>query len=354
MIQPQRARDTGASPHLKIGLAGASGVGKTTVGAYAYLTDPKKLVVVVAEAQAKAIIQLHNPEALVIHVSTFQDVQEAWEFLYRGFATGKMHVPSTSIDPATGAAKTVFAPTAEPFDFETVVLDSFSDIFRKVKGEVTQRSYRRAHAKFQASNPGRAYEEPEVTSMQDWGILQDKCIALLQSFRDLPANFLCIFGIDEREESGATSYRPALQGRGLQSALVGFFNAFGYMYRSVVADAGDQPKVVRQVLFLGGEEYTTKPLDGCDVIERPSFRLWVEKFRAKMAQVAEARLKGRQAPIALDASAGIAAPESKPEPEPEKAKSKAKSKSKESGGDVASDTQSTTSGADTAAETKGA
>ena len=127
------------------------------------------------------------------------------------------------------------------------------------------------------------------------------------------------------------------------------------MYRSVVADAGDQPKVVRQVMFLGGEEYTTKPLDGCDVIERPSFRLWVEKFRVKMAQVADARLKGRQAPIALDASAGIATTESKPEaeaePEPEKAK--AKSKSKKSGGDVAPDTQTETGG-NVAADTKGA
>lgn len=281
-MQIIKASDAKIAPHLNVGIYGASGAGKSTLLAKSWVTDPSKLVVGITEGQAEPIIRLWNPHATIVRLTTYQDVQSFYEWLHAGFRTGKWHNPQDGTDPATGAAKTLMVPTGDPFEFETYALDSISDVFRIVKHEITMRDHRRALQKYRASKgTAEGFDEPEVTSMQAWGILQDKMNAMLRAFRNLPANFVASFGLDEREEEGATAYRPYLQGRDVKSAVVGYFNGFGYAYKRIA-----EGEAVHEVAFRTNDQFTTKGIDGCDNVEEPDFKVWHCKFTERMAQAA--------------------------------------------------------------------
>ena len=267
-----RARDTLAKSNIKVGLAGLSGVGKTAVGAKAFTDgDPESVVICLTETQGEAVIRLHNPGALIVNVSSYAEAKAFWTMMDTSFRTGFLHQPI----PATDGSFTL-EKTGQPFKCSTVVLDTFSDLFRMVRRSVTERDNARQLRKYvEAKGTEKGFDDPEATSMQAWGIVQDKCYQLLQMFRDLPCNFLCLFSIDEREEEGTTTYRPFLQGRDLKSSVVGFFNAFGYQY---LVPAKEGVKASRQVAFRTGPQFTTKGLEGLADTERASFRAWHKQF----------------------------------------------------------------------------
>ncbi len=278
-MQIVKADRANVSAYINVGIYGASGAGKTTILAQSWLTDPSRIVVGCTEGQAEAIVRLWNPSATIVRLNTYGDVQEFYEWLQLGFSTGFVHEQVQTRNPATGEVGKGFVPTSEPWSFETVCLDSVSDVFRIVKHEITMRDYRRQLAKHKASKgSAEGFDEPEVTSMQSWGIIQDKMQVMLRAFRNLPCNFVASFGIDEREEDSAVSFRPYLQGRDIRSSIVGFFNAFGYAYKRQTQDGG----IVHEVAFRTGERWTTKGLDGCDNVEPPDFKTWHSKFMGVM------------------------------------------------------------------------
>lgn len=272
--------------HIKVGIYGPSGVGKTRLGALAYSKDPRKVCHIYSEAQARTIIDLWNPDAMAVGIGQYKEAQEAWEFLYRGFTTGKLHLPELGADPNNpgGPQKTIFRPTDEPFEVETVVVDSFTDIFRWLKAETTKQGFQRAQNKWKSSKGSLdGFDDAEITSMQDWGIITDKAIALLQAFRNLPCNLVVIFAEAEREEVGSIVIRPYLQGKDLNANVIGFFNAFGYAYRrnaSAEETAAGKPAILREVAFLSDERLKTKPLDGLAATEPMDWRTWHAKFTA--------------------------------------------------------------------------
>ena len=276
-IQILRAVDRKASNTLKVGLYGQSGVGKTACGATAYVTDPSKVIVCYTEGQAAAIVRTHNAQALTVHMRSYEEIQQTFKWLRRCFDSGKMH----TLDDEGNLTE-----SAEPFDYETVVVDSFSDVFRTVKSEVTRQSHQRAlnrHISRVGSSSG--FDDPEVTSQQDWGVLQDRCAAILRAFRDLPSNLVCIFQLDEREEDGATAFRPYVQGRDLKASMIGFFNAFAYAFRRKNGDG-----LTREAAFQTSEQYSTKSVNGLASVEPLDFRVWHQKFQAFIAEHPEGLL----------------------------------------------------------------
>lgn len=334
MIQIKRGGAAEAAPVFKIGLYGPSGAGKTRTGALAYINNPAGVLVIASEAQAEAIVRTWNPDATVIPITTGDDLRRAYEWAKRGFDTGLVHEWDATLvmDPAQPLAPGKprgWVKTGEPFVYETVVLDSVSDVFRTMKAEVGAESAKRAlekHLKTRGTADGFSREGLEIA---DWEVLQTRMLTLLRAFRDLPCNLIAIYAVAESDDDAkGTQIRPYLQGKDLKATVMGLFNAFGFIHRrnatQVEIDAG-RPPIVREVLFLADERYSTKPIDGLDSVEPPDFKAWVRKnaaFRAKLHEK-------RAAAIASKAPAAEAKPVAEPapavtQPEPEKAPEPAK------------------------------
>jgi len=280
-MKVSRGGDQAATVHLKVAVYGPSGAGKSTLGATAYVSDPKTVAIICAEKQAKAIINLWNPEALVLDVDSVSDIQQAYSLLKRGFATGTLWLPDANGN---------WIDTAEPFVTETVVIDSASDIFRTLKGDQLaierDAAERRARAR---KGSGDVVVEDDL-GQHGWDVLQRRFMDAMRAFRDLPCNLLALWAQDERDENRETTYRPFIQGRDLKSNLPGLFNAVGYLSRVSFPNAeGGPPTIKRLVSFALDERFTTKALDGLDGSEPPSFRAWRAKFLDHCAKVAARR-----------------------------------------------------------------
>ena len=277
---------------IKAGVYGPSGAGKTRLGSLAYITRPGALLHIVTEGQAEVIVRLWNPEAQVIVATSFGDVRLAYEYAARGFKTGFVHVPSQ--EPGQPV---VWTKTDVPFDVETIVVDSASDIFRTLKAEVASDAVRRAaskHLSKTGSMDGFASEEEDIT-FRDWDNIQTKMLSMLRGFRDLPCNLLVIYAQEEKEDKALGTVKgPYLQGKDLKASTMGLFNAFGYAYRrpatATEREAG-RPDIIREVAFVADERYSTKSLDGLSGVEAPDFRAWHRKFREFMLAIAEKRAK---------------------------------------------------------------
>ena len=336
MIQIKRGGTAAEAPNFKIGLYGPSGAGKTRTAALAYSKSPAGLLAIVSETQAEAIIRTWNPDATVIPVSSGDDLRRAYEFAKRGFDTGFFHEwdPALIMDPANPTAAgrpRGWVKTAEPFTYETVALDSVSDVFRTMKAEVAAESAKKAaekHLKQRGTLDGFSRETLEIA---DWETLQTRMLTLLRAFRDLPCNLVAIYAVAETDDDvKGQQIRPYLQGRDLKATAMGLFNAFGYIHRRAATqgeiDAG-RPTVIREVLFLADERFSTKPLDGLSNVEPPDFKTWVRKnaeFRAKLGEKRSAALAAQAAsaePAPVAEPAKEAAPAITPtapaaEPEP--------------------------------------
>ena len=101
-------------PHLKIAIVGASGAGKTEWAA----RSPRPLIVL-TEPQGLASIQTANPQAIVV-------VVESWEDFRKVFDAVKLAQP-TEIDGQPASRVTI---EGETFNFQTLVVDSFTDLQR--------------------------------------------------------------------------------------------------------------------------------------------------------------------------------------------------------------------------------
>jgi len=330
MIQIKRGGGADVAPHFKIGLYGPSGAGKTRTAALSYTKSPGGLLAIVSETQAEAIIRTWNPDATVIPVTTGDDLRRAYEFAKRGFDTGFFHEWDATLvldptNPTAPGKPRGWVKTTEPFAYETIVLDSVSDVFRTMKAEVAAESAKKAaekHLKQRGTLDGFSRETLEIA---DWETLQNRLLSLLRAFRDLPCHLIAIYAVAETDDDAkGVQIRPYLQGKELKSTAMGLFNAFGYLHRrnasQLEIDAG-RPAIVREVMFLGDERFSTKPLDGLDTVEPPDFKTWVRKnaaFRAKLGEKRTAALAAKDAPpqVAAPTMATVEAPAPAPAPAP--------------------------------------
>ena len=124
----RRAKEHHASnPHLKVAIYGDTGTGKTTWAACA----PRPLVLAM-EAQAVPSIVAASPEALVVEVGSYADFRDIWRVIKlapAGEVDGQpclmLHVNDDGEPVAAGSEH-----AAESIPFQTVVLDSFTELQR--------------------------------------------------------------------------------------------------------------------------------------------------------------------------------------------------------------------------------
>lgn len=161
--------------HLKIGIYGDPGVGKTTLAA----TAPKPLFL---NAEA-GDVALRNKEVDIIKIEDFAMVQKIHDWLRAG-----------------------------KHDYQTVVIDSLTEFHRRSMDTVLR-------------NAGR-----EMPHQADWGHSMEYIRRLVRKFRDLEMHTVFIHGAMFREDivTGQSEYMPNLPGK-LGPEISGYYDILGFM-----------------------------------------------------------------------------------------------------------------------------
>jgi len=216
---------------LKILISGASGSGKSTMGA-----KFKRPFIIPTELQGIPAMRLANPDAVIFHNENgrpgVQDVQDIAEFMAM-----------------------LGDPRIEEFD--AVVLDSLTDL-----QEILLKY-------FDSKYPG------EKETLKKWGGFRDKTEGVLRKLRDLPVHALVTCLDVEVDDGGSLVHRPSVYGKssGFPNKLPKFFNLVGYAHRKPGAEG-----MIHSVMFAGPERFITKPLPGFDNIEPAEPQEWLRKF----------------------------------------------------------------------------
>ena len=107
----------------------------------------------------------------------------------------------------------------QPHNFETVVIDSITEINDIIKSDIEKRT-------------GKAMQ------LQDWGTLAKDIKTILRNFRDLPMHVLFIAQemVDEKDENGtASKVVPSLNGKA-STEIAYFMDIVGYVYITKTGD----------------------------------------------------------------------------------------------------------------------
>jgi len=195
--------------YCNILLYGQTGAGKSWLAA----TAPKPLVLL-TEANGHASVAHSNPEALVVPVRTMEEL----DVILRSIHTGEMQ---------------------KAHQFETLVIDSMTELQRLLKMKILSRSNR--------------------TKMQlaDWGDLANEMVRYIRAIRDLPCHVVCTALQDSyvEDDSGKRFVQPSFEGKKTVSVISQFFNAVGLLYKR----AGEGDISERLIMWDGPEWVMCKP-----------------------------------------------------------------------------------------------
>jgi len=192
------SKATRQQAHVNVLLYGNSGTGKTTFGSRC----GKRPFIVLSEQQAVLPIREANPEATILVVETWEALQELYRAINEAITKG-----------------------AWPYD--VIVLDSLTEMQRKLKDEIV--------AKGLKATAAGGKNEPTVQadgtlSMKGWGVLIDKTFNLVRAFRDLSSDFVCVALCNESTEDDKRYFRPMVNGQALPGNLAGLFNVVLYSF----------------------------------------------------------------------------------------------------------------------------
>ncbi|WP_026487664.1 ATP-binding protein [Caldanaerobius polysaccharolyticus] len=212
--------------YVKALIYGEPGAGKT----YLACTAPNPLVLLteydVSKATMLRVQKDLNKEIAVWPVAAWSDLEEAFEFLQSG-----------------------------EHDFQTVVLDSLTDLNRRLTRSIVETAVER-----------RPSHDPDVPEQGDWFRVSEKLRHMVRMFRDLPMHVVmtCLVQ-DVRQEMLKV---PLVQPRSLALELPGLFNLVGCL-KAVETDDGH----VRKLLVEATDTYVAKNPGGVlpPVIESPNF-----------------------------------------------------------------------------------
>jgi len=219
-----KASSAEAPAFVNILVHGLSGTGKTTLGAL----SGKNPLIVTAERQAVLVIQQTNPNANVLIVDTWGDLQNLFKEINEMSMSG-------------------------PLPWDVIVLDSLTEMQRRLKDEILRTGHSKKHVQDDGS-----------LTMAGWGVVVDKAFNLVRSFRDLPCDFICICLSEETQpEEGVRFYRPSVSGKKLPGDLAGLFNAVFFSFTSNKNRLKYEPYIdgsMQYVLLTRGSsgEYLTK------------------------------------------------------------------------------------------------
>lgn len=211
--------------YVKALIYGEPGAGKT----YLACTAPNPLVLLTEYDVSKPTmrrVQLDlKKEIAVWPITEWKDLEEAFEFLQSG-----------------------------EHDFQTVVLDSLTDLNRRLTRAVIDHAVER-----------RPSHDPDVPEQGDWFRVSEKLRHMVRMFRDLPMHVVMTALVqDVRQEMLKI---PLVQPKSLALELPGLFNLVGCL-KAVEGDEGH----VRKLLVESTDTYVAKNPGGKlpPVIEKPN------------------------------------------------------------------------------------
>lgn len=206
--------------YIKALIYGPSGAGKTTFAA----TAPKPIFA----SSEKGLMSIRHLSPQFAEINSLQDLKDLYNFLKN-----------------------------EKHDFETVVIDSITEINDIIKTEIETRNKRNMQ-------------------LQDWGILQKEIKDILRKFRDLPMHIIFLAQeTTEKDEEKIVKYLPSLNGKSA-TEIAYYMDTVGYCFIDKLGN--------RKIGTMPNEKYLTK--DRTNVIdggENQNFSEWVEAMKKGIA-----------------------------------------------------------------------
>ena len=206
--------------YIKALIYGPSGAGKTTFAA----TAPKPIFA----SSEKGLMSIRHLAPQFVEINSLQDLKDLYNFLKN-----------------------------EKHDFETVVIDSITEINDIIKTEIETRNKRNMQ-------------------LQDWGILQKEIKDILRKFRDLPMHIIFLAQeTTEKDEEKIVKYLPSLNGKSA-TEIAYYMDTVGYCFIDKLGN--------RKIGTMPNEKYLTK--DRTNVIdggENQNFSEWVEAMKKGIA-----------------------------------------------------------------------
>ena len=258
----KRLDDAADEQHWNIALVGQGGTGKTTMG----VSAPRPLILL-SERQGMPSIKA---------------------------AAKRMGVPMPPVllveeaDDYRKALRALRGPRDKPFKVEgvmelpveqwpqTVVIDSLTDacdvMVRQIRDQAPQRKGR---------------DGLPVDAQRFWGVLIDRCVGLIKSFRDLPMNvvFLCLMSDKTKEDDDGKMLeriiQPKLATKDMANTLCAAVNVMGYTYRAMDAQKNPQYGVVT----IGPEGMLTKPCEPLQKREVANLTSWIDRLNGHLEDI---------------------------------------------------------------------
>lgn len=202
--------------NFNILIYGKSGVGKTRLaGSAAAVPEMSPVLFVDIEGGTFTIRDIY-PDAHVVRVTSWPDLQIVYEALFD-----------------------------EETPYRTVVLDSLTEIMKF-----------NMYAIMQGVVKKEAERDPDIPSVREWGKNIEQLRKFIRAFRDLPINtiFTALSTEEKNQKTGATEKKIALNGK-LSLEAAGFLDIVVYMYTKMV---GDPPINKRLLLSTATEDVIAK------------------------------------------------------------------------------------------------
>lgn len=270
---------------LKAAITGVGGTGKTSFG----VTAPKP-VIILTELQGmlhveQAAHRLQIPTPPVLYAETAEDLRRIHKALrspvYRGGVDHATAAAVTTPEELAQVKRLVIEEIGIDMEYpETVVLDSLTDACGLLISEIREVSPQKI---------GR--DGLPADAQRFWGVLIDRCVGVIKSFRDLPMHTLFLCQLDDRTsgegEEAMRIVQPRLPTKQLAAELCHAVNVLGYTYRTQ-KDPKKASQVVYGIATSGPEYMMTKQLPPLRPVEVPNFSSWVDRVRGLLTEAPDA------------------------------------------------------------------
>jgi hypothetical protein len=192
----------------------------------------------------------------------------------------------------------------EDHPYKTVAWDSvtlFQD--RTLIDEILRDAYE--------ANPAK--QSPDVPSMREYLVSQNRIGRYIRQFSELPITFVCTFHVMSIETpEGEIMYAPLLQGKEgeVSTKISGYFNVLGHFYKKkevIEADGNKRNVEVRYCRFVGNDQYVAKDRYTClpRIMKDPTIGKILKAIDAKREQIKAANERPSPPPAAKKAAVRV-------------------------------------------------